>query len=98
MNHEIRSIAVKSLALSAVPAVLLLLGLFGGVVTFFIVPNPQLGDAGPSVRFLATGLFALLYTVLMNALLIVAAFLYNLFVGVVGLRGIKVELESESDS
>ncbi|MBI4055906.1 MAG: hypothetical protein HY402_07245 [Elusimicrobia bacterium] len=95
MSYEIRSIPIKSLIVSVVPAVLFFLGLFGGIVTFFLVPNPQLGGLGPSVRLMATGLFALLYMALMNALLVVAAFLYNLFVNSIGLRGIRVEMESE---
>ncbi|MBI4249351.1 MAG: hypothetical protein HY611_07595 [Elusimicrobia bacterium] len=67
-----------------------LLGLFGGLVTFVLVPNPQMGEMGVVTRLLATGLFSVLYMCLMDALLHVAFFLYNFFINTVGLDGINL--------
>jgi len=97
MKYELRSIKIGSLILSGVPALLFFLGLFGGVMTFVVLPGQQLGDLGPMQRILAAGMFSLLYMFLMVALLIVVAFLYNFFTQTVGLRGLCVELAEAAD-
>lgn len=97
MKYELRSIKIGSLILSGVPALLFFLGLFGGVMTFVVLPGQQLGDLGPMQRVLAAGMFSLLYMFLMVALLIVVAFLYNFFTQTVGLRGLCVELASADE-
>ncbi|MBI4051902.1 MAG: DUF3566 domain-containing protein [Elusimicrobia bacterium] len=93
MKYELRSISATSILLSSIPAVLFLLGLLGGVLTFVIIPNPQIEPMNTLTRLMATGLFGLLYMVLMVALLMVVSFLYNLFTQTIGLRGIRVEIE-----
>ncbi|MBI4057387.1 MAG: hypothetical protein HY399_07585 [Elusimicrobia bacterium] len=93
MKYELRSISPMSILISSIPAVLFLLGLLGGLVTFVVLPNPQMEPMGGMTRLMATGLFAVLYMVLMVALLVVVAFLYNLFTQTVGLRGIRVDIE-----
>lgn len=97
MRHEIKSIAIMSLIASAVPALLFFLGLFGGFVTFVLVPNPQVEGLNIATRLLAVGLFSVLYMVLMVAILVVASFLYNFFTKTVGLKGIHVELEAKEE-
>ena len=94
MKYELRSISAMSILVSSVPAVLFLLGLLGGILTFLVLPNPQIEPMTSVTRLLATGLFALLYMVLMVALLVVVSFLYNLFTHTIGLRGIRIEAEA----
>lgn len=79
-----------------VSAVLATLGLFGGLVTFVLVPNVQSAGMSLAMRLVSTVLFALFYMVLMDALVLVVAVLYNLFSGVFGLGGIQLEMESEA--
>jgi len=92
MKYELRSVKIGSLILSGVPVLLFFLGLFGGVMTFMVMPGQQLGDLTILQKMLAAGMFSLLYMFLMVALLIVVAFLYNFFTQTVGLRGLCVEL------
>lgn len=98
MKYELRAIRIRSLILSGVPAVLFALGLFGGAMTFVIMPGQQVEELGVSQRLLAAGMFSLLYMFLMVAVLIVAAFLYNFFTQTVGLRGLCVDLAGAEDS
>jgi hypothetical protein len=97
MKYELRSIKIGSLILSGVPALLFFLGLFGGVMTFVVLPSNQLGDLSASQRVMAAAMFSLLYMFLMVALLIVVAFLYNFFTQTVGLRGLCVELSEAQE-
>lgn len=98
MKYELRSIKIGSLILSGVPTVLFALGLFGGVMTFVVLPGAQLEELSAMQRLLAAGMFSLLYMFLMVAVLIVSAFLYNFFTQTVGLRGLCVELASAEEA
>jgi len=74
------------------------MGILGGLLTFIILPNPQLDPMSGSARIMATGLFALLYMLLMLALMVVIAFLYNIFTQAMGMRGVTIEMESADES
>lgn len=83
----------------AVTGVLATLGFFGGVVNFVVLPNAQLGAASLPWKLVSTLFFALLYTVLMEALVLVVAALYNLFAGTMNAGALELEIEdSGADS
>ncbi|HVE12183.1 MAG TPA: hypothetical protein VNI01_02205 [Elusimicrobiota bacterium] len=82
----------------AVSAVLGTLGVFGGLVTFVIMPNPNLATLSLMWRLVSTVFFALLYMVLMDALILVIAALYNFFGGAMNLGGISLDIEESGDS
>lgn len=73
------------------------LGLFGGLATFVIVPNIQSAGMPMMMKLLSTGLFAVFYMILMDALVLMVSGLYNLFAGAIGLGGIRLELETEAE-
>jgi hypothetical protein len=77
----------------AVTGVLATLGFFGGVVNFVVLPNAQLGGASLPWKLVSTLFFALLYTVLMEALVLVVAALYNLFAGTMNAGALELEIE-----
>jgi hypothetical protein len=89
--------AVLFAARPAISALLGTLGLFGGLVQFVLLPN--LNSAGMSVlmRWGAALLFGLFYMVLMDALVLVVAVLYNFYAGAIGLGGIRLELDTTDD-
>ncbi len=82
----------------AVSGVLGTLGFFGGLVTFVILPNPQLADSPLFWKLVSTLFFALLYMVLMDALVLLVSALYNFFGNSVKLGGIHLEFEEVEDS
>jgi len=94
---EIRSVSIGSLITSSVPLVVFALALLGGVVTFMVVPNPQLYPMQTGQKLLSIGLFALLYVIIVSALLVFMAFLYNILTGVLGMRGVTLEFEEVAD-
>src|SRR5271154_1402882 len=94
MKYELRSLSIGSLFLSGIPVLLFFLGLFGGLMTFLVMPGAQLADLSIPQRLAAAGLFSLLYMALMVCLLVLVAFLYNFFTQTVGMRGLSVVLSS----
>lgn len=93
MKLEVRNISVGSLVTSSVPLVVFCLALLGGVVTFMVVPNLQLSPMTFMQKVLSAGLYALLYVVITTAVLVFAAFIYNFFTSVLGLRGVSLDIE-----
>lgn len=93
MKLEVRNINVGSLVTSSVPLVVFFLALLGGIVTFMVVPSIQLASMTFAQKLLSVGLYALLYVVIFTAVLVFAAFVYNILTGVLGLRGISFEIE-----
>ena len=86
--------AVIAAARPVVSALLGSMGLFGGLVTFVLVPNINASSMSVMMRLVSAVLFALFYMVLMDALVLVIAVLYNFFSGVLGLEGLGLEFES----
>lgn len=93
MKLEVRNISVSSLVTSSVPLVVFFLAIIGGGVTFFLVDNVQLMPMTFAQRLLSVGLYALLYVVITTAVLVFSAFVYNIFTGVLGLRGVTLDIE-----
>jgi len=97
MKLEIKNVSVSSLITSSVPLVVFVLGLLGGVITFMVVPNPQLNPMLLGPKLLSIGIFSLLYVVMVSALLVFVVFLYNMFTGILGMRGVVFEIEEISE-
>jgi len=74
-----------------VSAVLGTLGVFGGLISFVILPNPQMVGVSVGLRIVSALFFALLYMVLMDALVLAVAVLYNFFGATMG--GVSVDIE-----
>ncbi len=88
-------LALLFAARPAVSALLATMGILGGLATFVIFPRDVNAESmNMGQKFLSTGLFALFYMILMDALILVLCVLYNLFAGTVGLGGIHLELEA----
>lgn len=80
----------------AVTGVLATLGFFGGLVNFIVLPNPQMVGQPLPWRMVSALFFALLYTVLMEALVLVVAALYNLFAASAGAVELEIEEAAEA--
>ena len=91
-------LAILFAARPAISALLATMGIFGGLATFVFFPRDVNAEAmNMGQKLLSTGLFALFYMVLMDALVLVVCVLYNLYAGTVGLGGIKLELDQAED-
>lgn len=97
MKLEVRNISIASLITSAMPIVVFALGILGGVVAFLVVPNPQLDPMSIGHKMMSIGFFSLLYVIIVSALLVFIAFLYNILTGVLGMKGVALDIEEISD-
>lgn len=97
MKLEIRNISVTSLITSSLPIVVFALALLGGLVQFVFIDNPQIAPMSMAQKLLSVGLFSLLYVVIVSALLVFMAFLYNFLTGILGLKGVSFDLEEISE-
>ena len=93
MKLEIRNVSVTSLIISSVPIVVFALAVLGGVITYFIIPNPQIEPMSAMFKLRTVGFFALLYVAIVSALMVFAAFMYNMLTGVLGMKGLSFDIE-----
>ena len=97
MKLEVRNISVGSLVTSAVPIMIFVLALLGSVITYFVQSDPQLKPMSVVEKLLSVGIYSLLYTIITSALLVFSAFVYNIFNGILGLRGLILDIEEIHD-
>ncbi len=95
MKYEVKNIHIGSLIFSSLPIVIFALGFLGAITAFFMVPTPIVGGMSLGKKALAVGMYSFLYMFLALALFVFLAFVYNFFTAVLGLSGIKVDLEEE---
>ncbi|MBI4369230.1 MAG: hypothetical protein HY547_03260 [Elusimicrobia bacterium] len=98
MQVELKKIKVLSLLVSALPVLLLIIGVVGGLFTFILLPDPGVASRLPQIlqRNMAAGVFALAYTAATILFLVIVALLYNLLVSL-GLPGVKVIFAAPSE-
>lgn len=87
----IMAVGVLMATKPAVSSILGCLGFFGGLITFVLMPNVNTADMSMWMKLVSTVLFAALYMVLMDALVLVVSALYNFFAGSLG--GLLLEIE-----
>jgi hypothetical protein len=90
MNYEVKSIAPGSVFLNAI-RIFLVVGFIVGVISFFIVPNPNIHIEVWWQKVLATLLFTVVYALVVSVVLMLVAWLYNLFAG--NFKGVSIQLE-----
>ena len=98
MKLEIRNISIASLVTSSLPIVVCAWGALGGLVTFMVVPNPQIEPMNLWAKMLSVGLFALMYAVFTAAAIVFVAFLYNILTGVLGMKGVSFDIEEINEN
>ena len=72
-------------------------GLAGGLLSFVVVPNLSAAGMSLGLKLVATLMFAVFYMVLMDAVILVLAVLYNLFSDTLGLSAVRLELEADEE-
>ena len=97
LGAVVGGIAVILATKPAVSAVMGTLGLLGGLTTFIFVPNAQNAIMAPGLKLLSTLLFTVFYAVLMDGVVLLIAVLYNFFAGGIGLGGLSLDLEEDTE-
>ncbi|MFA6582763.1 MAG: hypothetical protein WCS77_00555 [Elusimicrobiaceae bacterium] len=98
MKYEIKSIPLTSLVFSAVPLVVLAIGCIAGLMTFVISPSPYIEPMTTTARVTGVAVYTVLYMVIIMAIILACAFIYNIFCGLFGMRGIRFELAAVGEA
>jgi hypothetical protein len=94
MNYELKSIQPGSVFANAI-RIFVVVGFVVAVLSFFILPNPNIRITLWWQKILATVLFTVVYAVVVSAVLTLIAWLYNVWTG--SFPGVKVHFEESED-
>jgi len=94
MNYELKSIQPGSVFANAI-RIFTVIGFLVAVLSFFVIPNPNLAIHVWWQKILATLLFTIVYTLVVSAVLSLIAFLYNLWAQ--SFPGVKVHFEQTEE-
>lgn len=97
MNVQIRRINLLSILFSGFTVAVFFVALFSAIVVIFITPNPIWLMESFKTKFIAAITYTLITFIISLAFITFLAFIYNFFVGIVGMRGIEVELEQNEN-
>ena len=94
MNYELKSDQPGSVFANAI-RIFVVVGFVVAVLSFFILPNPNIRITLWWQKILATFLFTVVYAVVVSAVLTLIAWLYNVWAG--SFPGVKVHFEESED-
>ena len=94
MNYELKSIQPGSVFGNAL-RIFVIVGFIVAVLSFFILPNPNIRITLWWQKILATFLFTVVYTLVVSAVLTLIAWLYNFWAA--SFSGIKVHFEQTEE-
>ncbi len=94
MNYELKSIQPGSVFANAI-RIFVVVGFIVAVLSFFILPNPNIHITLWWQKVLATFLFTVVYAAVVSAVLTLIAWLYNVWAG--SFAGVKVHLEQSEE-
>jgi hypothetical protein len=92
MNYEIKSVNPGSVFFNAM-RIFVVVGFIVAIISFFLLPNPNIRITGFFQKVLATLLFTVVYTLVVSLVLTLVAWLYNVWAG--RFSGVKLTLEQE---
>ena len=92
MNYELKSVSPGSVFFNAI-RIFLVVGFVVAVISFFIVPNPNIRITLWWQKIMATALFTVVYAAVVSVVLSLISWLYNFWAG--KFKGITVHFEQE---
>ena len=94
MNYELKSIQPGSVFGNSI-RIFVVVGFIVAVLSFFILPNPNIRITLWWQKILATFLFTIVYALVVSAVLTLIAWLYNIWSA--SFSGVKIHLEQEEE-
>jgi len=94
MNYELKSIHPGSVFVNAV-RIFVVVGFIVAILSFFILPNPNIRITLWWQKILATFLFTVVYAAVVSAVLTLIAWLYNLWAA--NYSGVKIHFEQSEE-
>lgn len=94
MNYELKSIQPGSVFANAI-RIFLIVGFIVAILSFFVIPNPNMRLQIWWQKIFATLLFTVVYGLVVSAVLALVAFLYNLWAQ--SFSGVKIHFEQSEE-
>ena len=94
MNYELKSIQPGSVFFNAL-RIFVVVGFIVAILSFFILPNPNIRITLWWQKILATFLFTIVYALVVSAVLTLIAWLYNLWAA--SFSGVKITFEQTEE-
>jgi hypothetical protein len=92
MNYEVKSVSPGSVFWNAL-RIFLVVGFVVAIISFFIVPNPNIHITLWWQKIMATVLFTIVYALVVSVVLMLIGWLYNLWAD--KFKGISIRLEQK---
>jgi len=92
MNYEVKSVSPGSVFANAI-RIFLVVGFVVAIISFFIVPNPNIRITLWWQKIMATVLFTVVYALVVSVVLMLIGWLYNLWAD--KFKGISIRLEQK---
>lgn len=97
MKIQLKKIDITSLVFSGFSVTLFFVSLFVAVVSIFIVPNPIWVGETFKAKLIGAFFYTLTLYIITLAYITFLVFIYNFLVSVVGIRGIRLVIEEETE-
>ncbi len=92
MNYELKSISPGSVFFNAV-RIFLVVGFIVALISFFIIPNPNIRITVFWQKLMATLLFTIVYAAVVSVVLSLISWLYNVWAA--RFKGVTIHLEQQ---
>lgn len=97
MKLEIKKLSISSILFSGFTISLFFVSLTASIIAIFIAPNPIWLGEPFKAKFIAAFFYTFTFFIITLAYISFLVFVYNFFVSVIGMKGLKIELD-ETDS
>jgi hypothetical protein len=97
MKLEVKKIEITSLVFSGFTVALFFVSLIASIIAIFIVPSPIWIGETFKAKFIGAFFYTLTFFIITLAYITFLVFIYNFFISVIGLGGIKVKVEEAED-
>jgi hypothetical protein len=95
---SVGGVAILLMTQTGISAVMAVFGLMNALNLYIFFPRSiDIATMSPLMRGVSTVVFTVVFTVLMDGIILFVSVLYNLFAGVVGLGGLSIELEAGTE-
>jgi hypothetical protein len=92
MNYELKSVSPVSVFMNAI-RIFIIVGFVVAIISFFIVPNPNIRLTAFWQKILATLLFTGVYAIVVSIVLTLISWLYNVWAS--KFKGVTLQLEQK---
>lgn len=96
MKLEIKKIEISSILFSGFTIALFFVSLIVAIIAIFVTPSPIWLGETVSSKLIASFFYTLTFFIITLAYISFLVFIYNFFISVIGMKGLKIEVEESA--